>query len=133
MKANVSKVAKLIEELIENSGKKQKEISEELGYEKPNIITMFKQGQTRLPIPKVPLMAKALDVDPVYLLRVVMEEYEPETWAVIESLIGGAPSTSEREVLATFRSICGKRDVKPTPEEKKELAEMFKGWKKKRA
>lgn len=70
-------------------GKSQKEIAEEVGYEKPNVITMMKQGHTKIPIVKVGAFARALEVDPAYLLRLVCMEYMPETWAAIAS---GAPS-----------------------------------------
>lgn len=46
-KSQVLTVAQLIEKAINDNDKTQKEIAEELGYENPNIITMFKQGIRR--------------------------------------------------------------------------------------
>jgi hypothetical protein len=83
------RVADYLAQQIILCGKSQKEIAEEVGYEKPNVITMMKQGHTKIPIVKVGAFARALEVDPAYLLRLVCMEYMPETWAAIAS---GAPS-----------------------------------------
>lgn len=83
------RVADYLAQQIILCGKSQKEIAEEVGYEKPNVITMMKQGHTKIPIVKVGAFARALEVDLAYLLRLVCMEYMPETWAAIAS---GAPS-----------------------------------------
>lgn len=87
VKSKVS-VAQYLSQQIALSPHSQREIAEAAGYPKPNILTMFKQGDTKLPVNKVPAMAKALGVDPAHLLRLVMEEYMPEAWAAVESIIG---------------------------------------------
>lgn len=81
-------VAAYLTKLINQSPKSQKEIAEEVGYEKPNIITMFKQGKTKVPLNKVGPLAKALKVDPQQLLRLVMQEYSPATWQTFEEDLG---------------------------------------------
>ncbi|MGZ9053126.1 MAG: helix-turn-helix domain-containing protein [Rhodoplanes sp.] len=54
--------------------KSQREIAAELGYERPNIISMMKRGETKLPLDKVPALAKALHVDPAHLFRLALEQ-----------------------------------------------------------
>jgi len=81
-------VAEYLERAIDMSGKTQRQITQELGYENPNIITMFKQGKSKLPINKVNAMALSLGLDPANLLRIVMTEYMPEAWEVIEKVVG---------------------------------------------
>lgn len=71
-------VAQYLSGAIGISGKTQRQIAQEIGYENPNVITMFKQGKTRLPVYKVPVVASSLGVDPTDLLRIVLSEYEPE-------------------------------------------------------
>jgi hypothetical protein len=90
-------VAQYLEQQIALSEKSQREIAAECGYERPNILTMIKQGDTKLPLNKVGLMAKALGVDPIHLLRLTMSEYMPETWGVLEELIG-EQLVSEKEM-----------------------------------
>lgn len=97
-------VAELLTRKIGESGKTQKEIAIEIGYENPNIITMFKTGDTKLPLPVVGPMARALAIDPVYLLKLVMSEYMPETYLAVEHALGATILTdNERELLDEFR------------------------------
>lgn len=77
-----------IAQQIAMSSKQQKEIAADLGYEKPNVMTMFKKGTTRVPINKIVPLALSLGIDPTHMLRLAMEEYMPETWAIIEPYIG---------------------------------------------
>lgn len=97
-------VAEFITHKIRVSGKLQVEIASEMGYDKPNIITMFKQGKTRIPLDKVGLLAKALEIDPALLLQKVMREYMPETLAALQSALDGLQLTqNERELIAAYR------------------------------
>ena len=72
-------VADFIADRLAESDKTQREIAQECGFEKPNIITMFKQGATKIPLNRIGALAKAIDVDPAHLLRLAMKEYMPET------------------------------------------------------
>jgi len=91
-------VADFITQQLALSPKSQRTIAAEIGYDNPNVITMFKQGSTKLPLNKVGLLAKSLDLDPLYLLRIVMSEYAAETWAVLEDIVGRAATVSNEEV-----------------------------------
>lgn len=123
-------VAEFLTHQIEVSGKKQKDIAEELDYEKPNIITMFKQGRTPLPMNKIAPMARALGVDTIHLFRIVMKEYHPHSWEAIEGLIGKyAASKNEMEILDIIRETAQGYDVRPsTDEERLELMALVEKW-----
>lgn len=105
-------VAEFITQQIRISGKSQVEIARELGYEKPNIITMFKQGKTRIPLEKVGPLANALNIDPLQLLIKVMGEYMPDTLAALQSVLAGLQLTkNEYELLNSYRQFAKGRDV----------------------
>lgn len=125
------RVAQYLETHIKQSGLSQTEIASLLGYSKPNIITMFKQNRTPFPIAKVPLMAKILDVPAIELLRLVMSEYNPENWAVIERVAGESTlSANESAILSVIRKAAGSSDVRPVGEEEtKELQALVNKWK----
>jgi hypothetical protein len=57
-----SAVAKYIDKKIDElkGVKTQREIAAEIDYDKPNMISMFKRGEARVPLDKIPLLAKAL-------------------------------------------------------------------------
>lgn len=68
---------------LQRTGKTQRQIASEIGYDKPNIITMFKTGITRVPLGRVPRLAASLDLDAPKLVRLWFEQYEPEAWSAI--------------------------------------------------
>jgi transcriptional regulator with XRE-family HTH domain len=105
-------VAEFITRHIKTSGKSQVEIARELGYPKPNIITMFKQGKTPIPLSKVGALAKSLGIDPALLLKKVMGEYMPDTLAALQSVLDGLLLTpNERELIASYRQVAAGKDV----------------------
>ena len=81
-------VAEYLTAQIGVCGKSQKQIAEEVGFPKANILTMCKHGTTRVPIQRVPALARALGVDPAKLMKMVLEEYQPEILEAIESSLG---------------------------------------------
>lgn len=106
-------VAEFLADKLATIDKTQKQIAEECGFEHPNIITMFKKGQTKLPINRIYSLATALDVDPVYLLRLVMLEYMPDTWEQVENIMQSTILTAnERELVRTFREVTGENDAR---------------------
>lgn len=125
-------VAEYLTQLIDLSDKSQIEIANDLGYEKPNIITMFKQGRTKVPLTKVAPLAKSLGVDPVHMLRVVMHEYAPDTWEALNDIMGaGMVTKSEQRVLDIVRQVAGQRELAPeTASEVAALKACVTEWKK---
>lgn len=122
-------VAQFLSQKIDSSDKSQSEIAQELGYPNPNIITMFKQGRTKVPITKIGAIAKALEIDPLHFMRIVMNEYSPDTWAVLESIRGNIVSDSEMEIIRTIREAAGEHDVKPSSDDQKqELKNLVNSW-----
>jgi len=101
-------VAEFLTKHINESDKSQTEISKILGYSNPNIITMFKQGRTKLPLTKIAEMAAALEIDPIYMMKVVMSEYSPETWKTLERVLGRSLiSEAEHAAVKVIREEVG--------------------------
>lgn len=97
-------VARFIQQALAASGKTQREIAQELGYENSNVITMFKQGLTKVPLAKAGSMAKALGVDPVFFFKLLLREYAPETLEAIEEFFDTRFLTkNERDLLESYR------------------------------
>lgn len=116
-----SRVAQFLAQQMEHSGKTQREIARELGYTRPNVVTMIKQGETKLPLSKVKPMAGALGIDPARLLRMAMEEYMPEALAVIEEVLGTIVTDNEKEILEVIRDATDDTDPKMRPKERERL------------
>ena len=94
--------------------KTQREIAAEIGYDKPNILSMMKQGETKVPLDKIPLLAKALNVDPAHLFRLALEQYWPGLGSTITQIFGQLASKHEEEIFLTkWRIATGNMDPAP--------------------
>jgi transcriptional regulator with XRE-family HTH domain len=120
-------VAEYLNAQIDLCGKSQADIAAEMGLEKPNVITMFKQGKSKLPLSRVGAMAKALNIDPTFLFQLVMSEYEPDTWAAIQGDILKQPyvSQNELEIIQLVRQCNVPNPKVRTLEEKERLLSAF--------
>lgn len=98
-KNNHQSVAEYLADQIDQSPKSQLEIAQEAGFDTPNIITMFKQGKTKIPLIRVGPLAIALGINPRHLLRRVLEEYMPETWHAVEQSLGHLILSHDEEKL----------------------------------
>lgn len=106
-------VADFITQKLTESDKTQCEISQLCGFENANVMTMIKTGKTKLPINRIGPFAKALDVDPAYLLRLVLSEYLPDTWQAIEAVMQTPIlSRNEADLICKYRRISGNTDTK---------------------
>lgn len=77
-----------LKDAIERCGKSHNELAQGLGYDSQNIISMFKSGKTRVPLVKVPVLARLVGLDASALLREWFAAYEPEALPVIEAHFG---------------------------------------------
>jgi transcriptional regulator with XRE-family HTH domain len=96
-----TKTANFIDQRIEHlkSVKSQRDIALAMGFKTPNVLSMIKRGETKLPLDKVQALATAMDVDPAHLLRLALEDYLPTLAAAFESLIGHVATENEWEGL----------------------------------
>lgn len=85
---NDSAVARILTDAINKSTKTQTEIAHEVGFNRPNMMSMIKQGFTPVPIYKVKLLADCLGISAKDLLDCCMREYRPEEWGVIREVYG---------------------------------------------
>lgn len=114
-KPTTSKTAAFLARALEFSGKTQAEIAREAGFPKPNILSMMKQGQTKIPIDRVAALAAATHVDPAYFLRVVLSEYHEELYAVIVDTIGEPLTENERDMVICYRLIAPENQIEMNP------------------
>ncbi len=105
-------VADFIADRLADCDKTQREVATECGFETPNIITMFKNGSTRVPLNRIGPLAKAIGADPAHLLRLVMAEYLPDTWEAIEETMQSTILTAnELKLIRAYREVTGDNDA----------------------
>lgn len=91
--------------MVDASGKSNAEIAREIGYPKPNVISMLKKGSMRLAPNKVLKFAKAVGADPIHLMGLVLGETHPGLWEALLEILGDKlVSESEQALLAHLRA-----------------------------
>jgi len=126
--ANANKprnVAEYISWQIQLCGKSQTEIAQQAGFDKPNVITMIKQGKTKVPLNKIGSMAKALEIDPVHFMKMCLNEYLPDLADTIQQITNQPIITkNEMDFITVIRSSKVDNPKLRTETEKKKLKEF---------
>lgn len=106
-------VRSMLEAMIDRSGRTHREIALDAGFPRPNVIGMMKSGEMKVPLDRAPGLARACGGDPVAFTRLVMEECEPQAWAVLQETLGRPLSRAERALLDLCEGLApdGIRDV----------------------
>jgi len=108
-----------------NGIKSQREIATEAGLPRPNVVSMIKKGDMKLPLERVPAFARAINADPAYLFRLVMEQYWPGGADVVSEIFGTVTSRNEAAILNKIRQVSRGTDPALTPALEKALEEAF--------
>src|SRR6056297_2173452 len=97
------------------SRKTQGEIAAQAGFVNPNMITMIKQGSSKAALDRVPALARALECDPAFLMRLALEQAVGQTAAVAVTEIFGTPVTAnERSWVEAIREASDNSDPRLT-------------------
>ena len=89
-------------------------LCEAVGFERIIALTLIKRGTMRLPLSRVPAFAAALEIDPVELMRAVLQESEPALGKVIEEVFNPLRLTAtEANLIKHLREQHGDRKVTP--------------------
>ena len=106
--------------------KSQIEIATEAGYVNPNMLAMIKNGSTKLPLDRVPSVAKALNCDPTLLFKLALEQSGGATTAVaVEAIFGTIVTRNEVVWLEEIRDASGHSDPNLTARARSALRAVF--------
>jgi hypothetical protein len=106
--------------------KSQRQVAQEAGFKALNIVNMMKNGVSKLPIDRVPAMAKALEVDPSVLLRLALNEFMGgNALKAIDQMLGTIVSQNEVEILEFIREVSGNSDPSLTDAAREQLKTAF--------
>lgn len=114
-KPTISKTAAFLAKAIAFSGRTQAEIAREAGFPKPNVLSMMKFGQMKIPIDRVPALARACQVDAAYFLRLALETEHPAVYAVLVETLGQPMTANEHELVLCYRLVCGDKEIEMEP------------------
>lgn len=93
----------------------QREIAAEAGFARPNIISMFKSGESKVPLDRIPALARALDADPAHLFRLAAIDVWPELAPVVDEVFGRQLASKHEAAifLTKWRKATGNMDPAP--------------------
>lgn len=106
--------------------KSQAEIASEAGFPNANMVTFLKSGRNKVPLDRVPSLAKALEIDAAYLMRLALDQAVGATAAKAITEIFGTPATdNEQGWLAEIRTASGNSDPRLTARSRAALRGIF--------
>jgi hypothetical protein len=105
--------------------KSQREIAMEVGYGTPNMISMMKRGEARVPLAKVPALAKSIGVAPAFLFKLALQQYWPDYPDTVAAVFGTVVTKNEAAILASIRLSSNDSDPQLTPELEHALMQAF--------
>ena len=106
--------------------KTQAEIAHEAGFINPNMLSIIKTGSNRLPIDRVPALARAIDVDPRRLLQLAIEQWVGGTAArTFDEIFGTIVTLNEIAWLEEIRNASGHSDPTLTTRARSALRAIF--------
>lgn len=103
----------------------QRDIATALGYQRANLISMFKTGEAKVPLDKIPTLAKAIKVDPAHLMRLGLEQYWPDQMRTINEVFQNLVTKTEMEIIEIYRSTSADRDAPMTECQRGRLRKFF--------
>ncbi|MEW2912304.1 XRE family transcriptional regulator [Leisingera sp. JC11] len=108
------------------SKKSQAEIAVQAGYVNQNMITMIKQGRSKVALDRVPTLALALEADPAFVMQLALEQAIGRTAAEAVTEVFGEPVTrNERGWLREIRSASGNSDPRLTCRSQTTIRKIF--------
>lgn len=107
-----SKTARFFSYYVETCPYTQQRIAEECGYKRANVISMFKIGNSPVPINKIPCLSKVIGCDPKRFLHIALEEYYPSILETVEAIQGELLSDNEKALLAYLREHVEDRNLR---------------------
>lgn len=106
--------------------KSQAEIAAQAGYVNQNMITMIKQGRSKVALDRVPALASALESDPAYLMQLALEQAIGRTAAKAVAEVFGEPVTmNECSWLNEIRQASDYTDPRMTSRSQTAIRAIF--------
>lgn len=102
----MSEMARLVTARLEDISfqKNQREVADEVGFSNRNMLSLIKNGQTKLSLDRVPAMAKALGLDlDVVLLPALRQYYDEDVISMLRETFGKTQTRTEHEILSIAR------------------------------
>lgn len=100
-----SETADLVRQMVDDQvDKNQDEIARETGFTRSNVLTMIKQGRTKMPLDKIEAFAKACGREPDRLFRTALREYNPDVARLVGKIYKTPMFEGAEEIVNAFNT-----------------------------
>lgn len=123
-----SPAAKLITDRVRDLShrKTQAEIAAEAGFPNANFMTFLKNGRNKVPLDRVPSLAKALEMDAALLMRLALDQAVGTTAAkAIVEVFDSPVTANEQGWLDELRVVSDNSDPRLTARSRATLRGIF--------
>jgi transcriptional regulator with XRE-family HTH domain len=123
----MSELSRLVAARLEDIAfsKSQREIADEVGFVNRNMLSLIKNGSTKLSLDRVPAMAKSLGLDlETVMMPALRQYYSEEVISLLRETFGSAETQTEHEILSIARKNMDTRE-RLSYETRAALAEVF--------
>ena len=120
-----SQTADFLRDALNASRKTQREIAQDAGFPQPNVISMMKKGQCKVPISRIPRLAIALGIDVHDFLDIALREYNPEIWLTLKEAYAISVNDTEQKLIDTYQMTCCSGEIIWSPELEAALQGVF--------
>lgn len=103
-KALYSPTANFLRDAIEATGKTQRELARDAGLPHPNVLSMMKTGECKVPISRIPKLSAVLGLDAGRFLEIAMQGYHPEIWMTLKEEDKPMLDESERKLIDIYQT-----------------------------
>ena len=95
----ISTTAAYLSQAIDASGRTQRDIAKQAGLPTPNVLSMMRHGETKVPLRRIPALARARGLRPADFLELALAEYHPELQSILKETFGRPLGETEQQVL----------------------------------
>lgn len=100
---SVTTVAQRLTQAINASPLTQREIAKRAGFPRSNVISMMKRGEMKIPLDRLPAIARALELDPAEFLGFALREYHPDVHEALQQVMGVPLTAEEVKLVRMYR------------------------------
>lgn len=104
----------------------QTHIAARIGFKNPSMLSMMKRGEVKVPLDRIPSIARVLEVDPTVLFRLALEQHWDDP-SVIEDVFSITLSANEVAFIELWREITDDNNPSVTPELASRVAAIVAG------
>jgi hypothetical protein len=89
------------------------------------MMAMIASGASMMPLERVPALARALEVDRAYILRLALDQRDTMLWTIIEEACGLVLTENEKKIIKILREVSRNSNPAPTTKLTRALREVF--------